>query len=77
MMLNMHLIINLNSICRIFRAVSIGIYKRKTEKINQRKTLTGIQRSGKINFCSQIWEVRILRVEKGSIVHPVMEGDYM
>ena len=77
MMLNMDLIINLNSLHRIIRAVSISINKRKMEKIQQRKTLTGIQRSGKINFCSQIWEVRILRVEKGSIVHPVMKWDYM
>ena len=34
-------------------------------------------KSGKRKFCSQIWEVQILRVQKGSTVHHVMKWDYM
>ena len=34
-------------------------------------------KSGKLKFCSQIWEVLILRVQKGSTVYHVMKWDYM
>ena len=77
----MDLIINLKFIIQNNQSGKYQYRYAQNRENTAKKAVNGnsdtASKSGKRKFCSQIWEVLILRVQNGSTVYHVMKWDYM